>query len=101
MMKKGRATCDHRGHPGNSAEEKIERHLPCPNRRLDHGLTVVTWFTWNRPAGNIDAFSRNSAILPRLLAQFFEPLFGWRISRHEKNANANRVAMIDAIAVAN
>jgi hypothetical protein len=35
-----------------------------------------------------------------LLAQFFEPLFGWRIARHEKNAKATSVAMIEAIAVA-
>jgi hypothetical protein len=31
----------------------------------------------------------------------FESLFGWRIARHEKNANAASVATIDAIAVAN
>ena len=75
--------------------------MPSPDRWFDHGLTVVTGFVWNRTAGNIDAFARNDALLPRLLAQLFESVFGWRIARHEKNANATSVAMIDAIAVAN
>ena len=101
MVKDNRSACDHRGHPGDSAHEKIERDLPGPDRRFDHGLTVVTGFARNRPAGNIDAFARNNALFPSLLAQFFESLLGWRIARHEKNANATSVAIIDAIAVAN
>ena len=75
--------------------------MPRPDRWFDHGLTIVTGFVRNRTAGNIDAFARNDALLPRLLAQLFESLLGWRTARHEKNANATSVAMIDAIAVAN
>ena len=101
MVKDNGAACDHRRHPGNSAEEKVKRNFPGPDRRFDHGLTVVTGFARNRATGNVDAFARNDALLPRLLAQFFESLFGWRIGCHEKNANARSVAMIDAIAVAN
>jgi hypothetical protein len=101
MMKQDRCERDHRRHPGNSAKEKVERNFPCPDRRFDHGLTVVTWFTRNRAARNIDAASSYDAFSPSFLAQLFEPLFGWRIGCHEKNANARRVAMIDAIAVAN
>src|ERR1700736_3085463 len=76
------AASDHRGHPGDSAHEKVERNLPRPNRRFDHGLAVVTWLARNRAAGNIDTFARNNAILPRLLAQLFEPLFRLRLVRH-------------------
>ena len=101
MMKENGAGCDHSGHSGNSAEEKVERNLPRPNRRFDDGLAVVTGFARNRPARDIDTFARYDAVFPRLLAQLFEPLFGWRIGCHEKNANATSVAMIDAIAVAN
>src|SRR6266566_6342076 len=101
MMKDNGAACDHRGHPGHSTEKKVERNFPGPDRRFDHGLAVVAGLARNRPAGNIDAFARNNALFPSLLAQFFESLFGWRIARHEKNANATSVAIIDAIAVAN
>src|SRR6266550_4104533 len=101
MVKDNGAACDHRGHPGHSTEKKVERNFPCPDRRFDHGLTVVTGLARNRATGNIDTFARNDAVLPRLLAQLVESLFGWRISRHEKNANATSVAMIDAMAVAN
>ena len=95
-----------------AARAKAERNFPCPNWRLNHRLAVVTGspsrtdsscgeLARDRAARNIDTFARHDAVLPRLVAQFFEPLFGWRISRHEKNANANSVAMMDAIAVAN
>src|SRR6476660_8164175 len=101
MMNDDRSAGDDRGHPSDSAHEKINRNLPCPDRRFHHGLTVVTGFARNRATGNVHAFARNDALLPRLLAQLFESLFGWRIGCHEKNANARSVAMIDAMAVAN
>src|SRR5260370_10627896 len=100
MMKDDRSARDYCGHPCDSAHEKVNRNFPRPDRRFDHGLTVVTWLARNRATRNIDAFARNYAIFPRLPAQLFKPFFGWRISRHEKNANARSVAMIDAIAVA-
>src|SRR5438874_1597423 len=90
-MKDDRAACDYGRHSSHPAEEKVERNFPRPNRRFDHGLAVVTGFAWNRAAGNIDAFARNNAVLPCLLAQLFESLFGWRIGRHEKNAKAASV----------
>src|SRR5439155_22392493 len=90
-----------RAHPREHAQEKIGRTCPRPIRRLDYGLTVVTGFARNWAARNIDTFAGNDALLPRLLAQLFESLFGWRVGRHEKNARAMSVAMIDAIAVAN
>jgi hypothetical protein len=99
-VKNDSGACDHRGHPADSAKEKVERNFPCPNRRFDYGLAIVTGFAWNRAASNIDTLAWNDALPPRLLAQLFETLFGWRISCHEKNANARSVAMIDAIAVA-
>src|SRR6266404_6003239 len=101
MVKDNGAACDHRGHPGHSTEKKVERNFPSPDRRFDNGLAVVAGLAGNRPAGNINTFARNDALLPRLLAQLVKSLFGWRISCHEKNANARSVAMIDAIAVAN
>src|SRR5438270_8264346 len=101
MVKEDGAGCDHRRHPGDSAEKKVERNLPRPDWWFDHGLTIVTGSVRNRTAGNIDAFARNDALFPRLLAQLFESLLGWRVTRHEKNAKAASVAMIDAIAVAN
>src|SRR5437016_3874743 len=101
MLKDDRSARDYRGHPGDSPHEKINRNLPRPDRGFDDRLTVVTGFARNRATGNVHAFARNDALLPRLLAQFFQSLFGWRIGCHEKNANANSVAMIDAIAVAN
>src|SRR6267378_3298568 len=100
MMTDNRSACDYGRHSGHSAEEKVERNLPRPNRRFDDGLAIVTRLSRNRAAGNIDAFAWNNALLPRLLAQFFESLFGWRIRSHEKNAKPTSVAMIDAIAVA-
>src|SRR5437588_4514765 len=100
MVIDNRSACDYGRHSGHAAEEKVERNLPRPNRRFDYCLTVVTGLSRNRAAGNIDTFAWNNALLPRLLAQFFESLFGWRICCHEKNANAASVAMIDAIAVA-
>ena len=101
MMKDSGATCDYGRHSGHSTEEKIKRDFPRPDRRFHHGLTVVAGFARNRATGNVHAFAGNDALLPRLLAQFVEALFGWRIGCHEKNANARSVAMIDAIAVAN
>src|SRR5205085_11266439 len=100
MMKDDRSACDYRRHSGHTAEEKVERNFPCPDWRFDHRLAVVTGFARNRAAGDVDTFAGNDAILPCLLAQFFEPLFGWRFRRHEKNANAASVAIIEAIAVA-
>src|SRR5438094_2940980 len=101
MMKDDRAAGNYRGHSSDSTEEKIKRNFPRPDRRLDHGLTVVTGFARNRTTGNVHALARNDSTFPRLLAQFFQSLFGGRIGCHEKNANARSVAMIDAIAVAN
>src|SRR5207237_5082129 len=101
MMKQNSGACDHGRHSRQTADEKINGNFPCPNRRFDHGLTVVTWFARNRATSNVHAFARNDALLPRLLAQFFQSLFRWRSRCHEKNANARSVAMIDAIAVAN
>ena len=66
MVKDNGAACDHRRHPGNSAEEKVERNLPGPNRRFDHRLTVVTGFSRNRTAGNIDTCDRPRRLLPKL-----------------------------------
>src|ERR1039457_4241782 len=101
MVECERSARNHRRHAAETADEKINRNLPGPDRRFDHRLTVVTRLARNRSAGNIDTFAWNYAVLPRLLAQLFESLFGWRIAGHEKKANATRVAMIDAIAVAN
>src|SRR5947208_9322345 len=100
MVKNKGTACNHRGHPGNSTEEKVERNFPGPDRRFDHGLAVVAGLARNRATGNVHAFARNDALFPRLLAQFFQSLFGWRSGCHEKNANAKSVAMIEAIAVA-
>ena len=99
-MKDNCPTCDYGGHPRHSTEEKINRDFPRPDRRFHHGLTVVAGFARNRATGDVHAFASNDTLLPRLLAQFVESLFGWRIGCHEKNANARSVAMIDAIAVA-
>ena len=93
MVKDNRAAGNDRGHPGHSAKEEIERNLPCPNRRFDHGLAVVTRsasrtdsscgeLARNRSALNVDTFARNNALLPGLLTQLFQPLFGWRLVRH-------------------
>src|SRR5438105_7639942 len=101
MMKQNSGACDHGRHSRQTAGEKINGNFPCPNRRFDHRLPVVTGLAWNRAACNIDTLARYDSVLPRLLPQLFESLFGWRIGRHEKNANATSVAMIDAIAVAN
>src|SRR5437016_13739589 len=101
MMKDDRSARDYGRHSGHSTEEKIKRNFPRPDRRFDDRLTVVTGLARNRATGNVHAFARNDALLPSLLAQFFQSLFGWRIGCHEKNANAKSVAMIDAIAVAN
>src|SRR5437660_11733458 len=101
MMKDDRSARDYCRHPGDSAHEKVNRNFPRPDRRFDHGLAVVTRFARDRATGNIDTAASNYTVLPRLLAQFFESLFRWRIDCHEKNANARSVAMIDAIAVAN
>src|ERR1700730_6293485 len=101
MVKDDRTASAHRGHSCDSAEKEIERDSPCPHRRFHHGLTVVTGLPRNRTTDNIDTPARNYTFLPRFLAQLFESLFRWRICRHEKNANARSVAMIDAIAVAN
>src|SRR5882724_4139363 len=75
MMKDNGADCDYGRHSGHPTEEKIKRNFPRPNRRFDHGLTVVTGFARNRATGDVHAFARNDALLPRLLAQFFESLF--------------------------
>ena len=75
MMKDDRAARDHGGHSGHSAEEKIKRNFPRPDRWFDHGLTVVSWFTRDRATGNVHAFAGNDAFLPRLFAQFFKTLF--------------------------
>jgi hypothetical protein len=100
MVKDNGTACDHRGHPRNPTEKKVERNLPSPNRRFDHRLTVVTWFSRNWTACNIDTAAGHDAFSPSFLAQLFESLFRRRISRHEKNAKARSVPMIDAIAVA-
>src|ERR1700674_6132349 len=94
LMKEDRGACDHRRHSTQAADEKIEWNLPRPYRRLDHRLTVVTRLARNWAAGNVDTFAGNDALLPRLLAQLFEPLFGCRIARPEKKAMATRVAML-------
>src|SRR5207253_1221297 len=101
MMKNHRAACDHGGHSGHSTEEKIKRNFPCPHRRFDHGLAIISWLARNWAARNIDTAIGNDSFLPRFLAQLFESLFGSRIGRHEKNAKVRRMAMNDAIAVAN
>src|SRR5260370_8106 len=79
MMPDNRSASYYGRHSGHSDEKKVERNLPRPDRRFDHGLAIVTRLSRNRAAGNIDAFAWNNALLPRLLAQFFESLFGWRI----------------------
>ena len=79
MMKDDRAARDHGGHSGHSAEEKIKRNFPRPDRGFDHGLTIVTWFTRDRATGNVHAFAGSDAFLPRLFAQLFKSLFGWQI----------------------
>src|SRR5438270_771320 len=101
VMPDDRAARDYGRDSGNSNEEKIKRYFPGPDRRFHDRLTVVAGFARNRATGNVHAFARNDALLPRLLAQLFELLFGWRIGCHEKNANARSDAMIDAIAIAN
>src|SRR6266480_5489229 len=100
MMKDDRSARDYGGHPCDSSHEKVNRNLPRPDRRFDHGLAVVTRFARNRATGNVHAFARSDAFFPGLLAQFFQSLFGWRIGCHA-NANANSVAIMDATAVAN
>src|SRR5204863_5282954 len=101
MMKDSGATCDYGRHSGHSTEEKIKRNFPGPDRRFHHGLTVVTGFARNRATGNVHAFIRNDAILPRLLAQFLQAFFRWRIGCHEENVSARSVWVIGALAVAN
>jgi hypothetical protein len=101
MVKYRRSQRDHRRHSAQTADEKVNRDFPRPHRRFDHRLTVVTRFSRNWTAGNVNTASGDDTVLPRLLAQFFEALFEWRIGCHEKSANAKSVAMIDAIAVAN
>src|SRR5438876_11952494 len=100
MMKQHGGACDHGRHSRQTADEKIYRNFPWPDRRLDDRLTVIAGFARNRTARDINAATGNHTIAPRLLAQLFEPLFRWRIASHEKNANANSAAMSDAIAVA-
>ena len=66
MMKENGAARDHGDIPAMPAEEKVERNFPGPDRRFHDRLAVVAGFARNRPAGNIDAFARNDAVLPRL-----------------------------------
>src|SRR5438132_10366549 len=68
MMKQDRAKRDYRRHPGNSAEEKIERNLPCPDRRFHHRVTVVARFSRHWPTHNVDAATGNDSLLPGFLA---------------------------------
>ena len=77
MMKQKPGERDHRRHPCQSAEEKIERNLPRPHRRFDYRLSIITGFSWDWTADHIYSATGRNALLPRLLAQFFEPLFGW------------------------
>src|SRR5207244_8957666 len=110
MMKQHGGACDHGRHSRQTADEKIYRNFPCPHRRLDDRLTVIAGsatgrtrrgeLSWNRTSGDIDTATGDDTVLPCLLAQLFEPFFGWRIGCHEENANARSVAMIDTIPVA-
>src|SRR5205823_12263131 len=100
MVKQNGGACDHGRHSAESAYEKVNGNFPRPDRRFDDGLPIITGLARNRTARNIDTAPSNNAIFPSLLAQFFKPLFRWRISGHEKNANAKSAAMIDTTAVA-
>ena len=108
MMKNRGGERDDRRHSRETANEKVNRNFPCPDRRFNNWLTVVTGsatgrtrrgeLARNRPTCNIDTAPGNDAVFPGLLAQLFEPFFGWRC--HEKSVNARSAAMNDAIAVA-
>jgi hypothetical protein len=69
MMKDSGATCDYGGHSRHSTEEKIKRDFPRPDRRFQHGLTVVTGFPRNRATGDVHAFAHNDALLPGFFPQ--------------------------------
>ena len=75
MMKQDRGERDHRRHPADSAKEKVERNFPCPHRRFDHRLPIVTGFSWNWTADHIYSATGHNTFLPRFLPQLFKPLF--------------------------
>src|SRR4029077_5695145 len=101
MMKQDRWERDPRRHPGESAKEKVKRNFPSPDRRFDDRLTVIARFSRYRPTDNIYSATGHDTFLPRFLSQLFKPLFCCRCVHQDENANATRVAIIDAIAVAN
>src|ERR1700746_1867620 len=98
-MKGDRAARDHRRHSSHSAKEKVEWNLPSPDRRFHYWLPIIASTLRNRATRNINTAISDNAFVPSLLPQFVEAFFG--IHRHEENANAANVAIIDAIAVAN
>src|SRR5438477_7860876 len=75
MMKQNCSARDHRRHTANAADEKVQSNFPCPDRRSDDGLTVITGFPRNWTTRNIDAAPSNNAFFPSLFAQLVEPLF--------------------------
>src|SRR5882724_5549967 len=92
-MKQERAECDHCRHPANPAKEKVEWNFPRPDRRFDHGLTVVTGLARNRTTNNINTATHNHALLPSFLAETLETFLGLRFVRHAifRGAHAPRV----------
>src|SRR5437764_7956802 len=97
LMKQDCAERDHCRHPADATKEKVERHLPSPDRRFHHRLSVVARFAQDGSTDNVNTATWDNALLPCFLAQLFKALFG----RHEKNAKPSSVAMNDAMAVAN
>src|SRR5439155_20404342 len=92
MMKQYGSACDHGRHSRQTADEKIYRNFPCPDRRLDNRLTVIAGFPRNRTARDINAATGNHTIGPGLLAQVFEPLFRLRLVRHLQITSRSAVA---------
>src|SRR2546430_17173113 len=75
MVKNRRGKRDHRRHSGDTAYEKVNWDFPCPHRRFNNWLPVVTGLTWDWATCDIDTAPGHDAILPGLLPQLFESFF--------------------------
>src|SRR5439155_19538089 len=97
MVKNKGTACNHRGHPGNSTEEKVDRNFPGPNRRIDHGLAVVAGLARNRATRNIETAPGDHTFFPRLPSQILQSPFGRQIGCHDKKSKARSAAMMEAV----
>src|ERR1043166_3617440 len=98
-MKQRRSRRDNRGHASGSANEKIDRDFPGPDRRLDHRLAIIAGLSWNRTANNVYPVARDDPFGCCLMPQLTQSLLA-RPGVHRKNPNATNADTRLAIAVA-